>query len=93
MNLHYKRDTFNVIPQILDEENTDDNTIKAYFSPRKGDTFILKPFPKGKHETLFDCYQSVITFRTRKFVGLFNTVHADSMNRHPIETTEIQCTL
>ena len=62
--------------------------IKAYC-----DTKIIYPgvfnlCPKWSYEPLYVCYQSVITFRTRKnIIELFNTDRVISKERYPIENT------
>ena len=84
-NFNYKRDSFNVIPQILDEKIIDNIKIKDSCDPIIIDTAILKPFPEGNHEALWIFDQSVITFGTRKIIiGLLNKAHVESRDIYPI---------
>ena len=61
-NLHYKRYSFNNIPQILAEKIMNKLTIKDYFDSRIVDTAILKISPEGKYEPLVVWDRYIITF-------------------------------
>ena len=68
-SFHYEINSFNFIPQKMAEKNNNILTIKASFATR-----IVYPaiflLSGGNYEALFVCDQSVITFGTRKIIGL-----------------------
>ena len=86
--IRHKRDSFNVIPQILDEKMIYNIKIKFSYSTRIIDPSILNICPIGYSEPLYLCDQSVITLGTRKrMTGFCNTDHVDTSYRCPIDTT------
>ena len=90
INFQYKIDSFYVVPQILAEKIIIDLTIKDYFDPRILGTDILKLFLEGKYELTFVCDKSAIAFGTRKFMGLCNTFHVESIYIYSIETIKLK---
>ena len=66
INLHYKRYSFNVTLQILDEKIVKNITEKDSFASKIVDTAILNTFREVKYEPLVVCNQCVITFGIRK---------------------------
>ena len=85
--IHYKRDSSNVITQIL-AEITNILTIKDSCAPIIIYPDILKLNPEGNHEPLYACDKSVITFGTRKnIIGLCNISHVESRYIYSIVIT------
>ena len=63
---NYKRESLNIIPQILAEKVIKNLTIKASCDPRIIDPANIKRFLEQNCNPLYVCNISVITFGTKK---------------------------
>ena len=69
INFHYKKDSFNVIPQILSEKTINNLTIKSSCAPKIIDPTIFFKNHEGYCGPLCFCVKNVITFGKRKILN------------------------